>query len=284
MGKVKEFFHGLWGKIKNLKFWKRIEKFFKEKVFKADIFKSKIKLLFMLFLSLLVIIGVILFVSMLSSIHRAGTVDADNVVVDTNVEGDVNLPIPDGTVFPTPEPSSELGLDGEMLEIGTPPETVVILSGTQSGDNAQTDDEDEDNIENSTDRYVAVKRDISWEDAQKAANAVQSGHLVTISSYDELKTVITYCNNSGIEYCWIGCHRDENGNYIWENNETIDINSLGAWGFGEPSYTDQGEREDYIMLWWMNGKWCLNDSGNDPYAQWPKDYGGKLGYIIELER
>ena len=268
--------------IKNFfsKIGKAISGFFRNRVLKAGVFKSKVKLLFMLFLCLLVIIGIILFVSMLGSIRRANSIQADNIIPDTNVEGDINIPIPSGTVFPTPEPSSELGTDGEMLEIGTPPGSVVILSGTETGDDqSQTNDGEDSQI-----HYSAVKKDVSWTQAQKAANNTRSGHLVTIKNRDELNSVIQCCNDAGIEYCWIGCHRDENGKYIWENNEDIDINSLNAWGYGEPSYVDQGEKEDYIMLWWMNGKWCLNDSCDDPYSQWPKDYGGKLGYIIEFER
>lgn len=237
--------------------------------------KNKIKLIFMMIFSILILVGIILMISMIKSIKESDRIQADNVnaVVDNNVEGDTNIPIPSDMVFPTPEPSSELGENGQMIEIGIPPETVVILSGTddQLGQKEEAD---------KGERYQAVKKDVSWEQAKEEAEKL-GGHLVTIESAEELKTVIQYCINSNIDYCWIGCHREE-GKYIWENDENIDINGLKSWGYKEPSYTDQGVAEDYIMLWWMNGKWCLNDSENDPLSRFPKDYEGKLGYVVEF--
>ena len=107
-----------------------------------------------------------------------------------------------------------------------------------------------------------------------------SGHLVVISNEEELNTVITLAQQNGIEKVWVGCHR-ENNNLIWENNETVDFY---AWGRGEPSFYDSGDRvaEDYLLLWHFNGAWVYNDSRNDPVRDYPAMYSGQIGYVCEI--
>ena len=229
--------------------------------------KKRIPLIFMITLSVLLLLGIIVFTAMIKSI-RADEIEADNVIAveDTNVEGDTTLKIPEGTVIPTPEPSGTIS-EGEYVEAGTPPETVVIMSGTKKEEDSE---------------YKVVTEDISWTDAQKACKLIK-GHLVTIGSKEEFDEIVNLAAQNGLRYVWVGCHRDENGNYVWENNEKIDIDNLNAWGKGEPSYVDAGEAEDYIMLWFMNNKWSFNDSGNDPCKDYPKEYGGKIGYICEFD-
>ena len=240
---------------------------------------NKVKLILMAFFCLMLILGTILFFAMIRNIRGRNDLQADNVpVADKSEAAVVKVPVPEGMTFPSPEPSSELGEDGKMQEIGTPPDTIVIMSGTTDS----LDSPENEPVREDGENFRAVKRDVSWTEAQSAAKRIQ-GHLVTVSSKEEMINVIKLCIEEGIDICWIGCHR-ENGQYVWENGESIDIDSLGYWGAGEPSFTDQGEPEDYIMLWYMNGRWCLNDSCDDPHAQFPRDYDGKMGYIVEFDK
>ena len=43
-----------------------------------------------------------------------------------------------------------------------------------------------------------------------------------------------------------------------------------------------GVYEDYVMLWNNNG-WFYNDSRNDPVADYPGAYSGKIAYVCEFE-
>ena len=79
---------------------------------------------------------------------------------------------------------------------------------------------------------------------------------------------------------WIGCHRVD-GTLVWETDDQVNIY---PWGAGEPSYMDSydGVYEDYVMLWNNNG-WVYNDSRNDPVADYPGAYSGKIAYVCEFE-
>ena len=37
------------------------------------------------------------------------------------------------------------------------------------------------------------------------------------------------------------------------------------------------------MLWKRKGSWIYNDSRNDPVADYPTAYSGKIGFICEYE-
>ena len=232
--------------------------------------KKRVPLLFMLLLCLLLVIGIVVFSAMIKNIRSADHQEIDNYIEmeDNNPEGDTTIPIGDDVFIPTPEPSGNIPEGTEHIDPGTPPETVVIMSGT---DQEQGESE-----------YKAVKSDMSWEDAQKACKLIK-GHLATISSHEEFEKIVSLADSEGLKYVWIGCHRDDRGNYVWENGETINIDDLNAWGKGEPSFTDNGEKEDYIMLWFFNGKWSFNDSASDPCSEYPADYSGKMGYICEFD-
>ena len=81
---------------------------------------------------------------------------------------------------------------------------------------------------------------------------------------------------------WLGADRDADENWDrteWEDDTRFD--GLGLWFRGEPSYTDAdgGADECYLMAFYVDGTWYLNDSINDVTSI----YGGKIGYIIEEE-
>ncbi len=134
-------------------------------------------------------------------------------------------------------------------------------------------------------RYEAVKNDISWMDAN--INAIQQGgHLVTITSQQEMNDIINIAQGAGLKYVWIGGYTMITNGYCyghWITGE--DFNQYSAWYPGEPSRNDRdGTEEKYLMLWNVEGNWSWNDERNDP-AHDPKFtyFLGKTGYVIEYE-
>lgn len=123
--------------------------------------------------------------------------------------------------------------------------------------------------------YEIYVDDVSWTEARDKCVAL-GGHLVVIGSEDEFNSIITMADMVGVNKVWIGGHRID-GDIVWENDETPYI----RWAKGEPSYTDQGINEDYIMLWNNNG-WAYNDNRNDPVKDFPAWYSGTVAYVCEF--
>ena len=127
--------------------------------------------------------------------------------------------------------------------------------------------------------YQLFIEDVSWTGARDRC-LEKGGHLVVISDDEELQKVIDLARSYGVNMLWIGCHRVD-GTLVWETDDQV---SIYPWGAGEPSYMDSydGVYEDYVMLWNNNG-WVYNDSRNDPVADYPGAYSGKIAYVCEFE-
>ncbi len=127
--------------------------------------------------------------------------------------------------------------------------------------------------------YQLFIEDVSWTEARDRC-IEKGGHLVVISDDAELQKVIDLANSNNVSILWIGCHRQD-GALVWETDEQV---STYPWDTGEPSYMDSydGVYEDYLMLWYHNG-WVYNDSRNDPVADYPGAYSGKIAYVCEFE-
>ena len=123
-------------------------------------------------------------------------------------------------------------------------------------------------------RYEIFVEDVSWIEARDKC-VEHGGHLVVIGSKEEFDAVVAMADTAGVDKVWIGCHRVE-GNLVWENDET----PYYSWAKGEPSYTDQGINEDYLMLW-NNRGWAYNDNRNDPVKDFPDWYSGTIAYVCE---
>ena len=125
--------------------------------------------------------------------------------------------------------------------------------------------------------YEVVKADVSWTQAQQAANA-KGGHLVVINDAEEFNKIIYEAELAGITRVWIGCHR-VNGVETWEQENS---GYAIPWAKGEPTYVDVNDQvsEDYVMLWNNNG-WACNDNRDDPCKDYPAFYSGTMGYVIE---
>lgn len=133
-------------------------------------------------------------------------------------------------------------------------------------------------------RYELVKDDISWTDANDAAIA-KGGHLATVNSKEEEKTLEKMADKAGLKYIWLGGYtsvRDDVAFGHWMTGEPFDYTK---WYDGEPSRNDKdGEPEFYLMLWKIKGKWSWNDERNDVIHIDGLDYfKGNMGYIIEYE-
>ena len=137
-------------------------------------------------------------------------------------------------------------------------------------------------------RYELVLADLSWEDANVAAN-MAGGHLVTITSKEEEDTIISMAEAQGVDYVWLGGYTayDRGGDVFghWVTGE--DFSSYQHWCKDEPSRTDKdGEPEWYVMLWNVPslGGWTWNDQRNDPASVPGLEYfKGKMAYVIEYE-
>ena len=127
--------------------------------------------------------------------------------------------------------------------------------------------------------YQLFIEDVSWTEARDRC-VEKGGHLVVISDDEELQKVIDLAKSYGVNMLWVGCHRVD-GTLVWETDDQV---SVYPWGAGEPSYMDSydGVYEDYVMLWNNNG-WVYNDSRNDPVADYPGAYSGKIAYVCEFE-
>lgn len=130
--------------------------------------------------------------------------------------------------------------------------------------------------------YELYIEDVSWTEAAEKCRKL-GGHLVTISDAAELKQVTDLADAYGIKLVWVGFFRDNNGQLVWLNDESIDYY---AWGKGQPSLTDtDGTPEDYGLLWYWGRitGWIYNDSREDPVADFPATYSGKIAYICEYD-
>ena len=128
--------------------------------------------------------------------------------------------------------------------------------------------------------YEVVKADVSWADAEAAAKA-KGGHLVVIDSAEKWTRVAQLADESGLTYVWIGLYRADSGELAWVKDN---IDPVYNWAAGEPSVRDtNGAAENYVLIARRSDGWYYNDCIGDPAARYPQFYGGKTGYIIEID-
>ena len=128
--------------------------------------------------------------------------------------------------------------------------------------------------------YEVVKADVSWADAEAAAEA-KGGHLVVIDSAEKWTRVAQLADESGLTYVWIGLYRADGGELAWVKDN---IDPVYNWAAGEPSVRDtNGAAENYVLIARRSDGWYYNDCIGDPAAKYPQFYGGKTGYIIEID-
>lgn len=132
-------------------------------------------------------------------------------------------------------------------------------------------------------RYELIKADVSWSEANTDCIR-RGGHLITITSPEEMEMASRMAESAGLKYVWIGGYTMISGNTPfghWVTGE--DFYQYQAWYPGEPSRNDlDGTEEMYLMLWNVNGNWSWNDQRNDPGKDF-NYFAGKTGYICEYE-
>ena len=128
--------------------------------------------------------------------------------------------------------------------------------------------------------YEVVTADVSWADAEAAAQA-KGGHLVVIDSAEKWTRVAQLADESGLTYVWIGLHRTDSGELAWVKDN---VDPVYNWASGEPSVHDtNGAAEDYVLITRTSSGWYYNDCIGDPAGRYPQFYSGKIGYIIEID-
>ena len=128
--------------------------------------------------------------------------------------------------------------------------------------------------------YEVVKADVSWADAEAAAEA-KGGHLVVIDSAEKWTRVAQLADESGLTYVWIGLYRANSGELAWVKDN---IDPVYNWAAGEPSVRDtNGAAENYVLIARRSDGWYYNDCIGDPAGRYPQFYSGKTGYIIEID-
>lgn len=136
-------------------------------------------------------------------------------------------------------------------------------------------------------RYEVVKKDLSWTEASAECNA-KGGHLVTITSREEMNTIVAMAEQAGIDFVWLGGTTSPNGsgaNGQWITGESFDYS---AWHEGEPSHYDgDGTPETCMELWHFTstGEWSWNDERDDPLdtPEIAEYMSGNMGYVCEYE-
>lgn len=145
-----------------------------------------------------------------------------------------------------------------------------------------------------THEYDYIISDETWEEANQAC-LNKGGYLAHIETEEEWNRIISEITARGYEYkkFYIGGKRSSNSNdYYWVDKKGLPIGEkinssayVNFWMEGEPSYSDRGISEKYMMMYYFDngGRWVFNDVSND-VATDASIYKGKLGYICEFER
>jgi len=135
-------------------------------------------------------------------------------------------------------------------------------------------------------RYELIQADISWTEANEECIR-KGGHLVTVTSQDEMNKVCRMAEDAGIDFVWMGGNTSVRGNTAfghWVTGEPFDFT---AWYPGEPSRNDRdGTPEMYIELWRLksDGEWSWNDERDRPFEDNEMQYmRGRMGYVCEYE-
>ena len=130
--------------------------------------------------------------------------------------------------------------------------------------------------------YELVIGDYSWSEANRDA-LLKGGHLVTITSQEEMNQIAAMAENAGLKYIWMGGYTSVRNNYAYGHWTTGEPFAFAPWYPGEPSRNDlDGVPEFYLIFWNVEGVWSFNDERDDVAADLAT-YRGKMGYVIEYE-
>jgi len=233
-----------------------------------------------LVLCAVLVIAAIIFNAVIKNLNRsmaalngAQATDSPAVTAQVNAGDAQDAETPAETVLPTEHVVPE----DELLPITPDAGVTPYVPGAAAAEDGTGAAETTAAPADGEHRYELFIEDISWTDAQKKC-AERGGHLAVPNDADEFNKLVELAESDGMTMIWIGGHR-ENGKMVWDDGSTAPYEQ---WAKGEPSYVDSsdGAAEDYVLLW-NNRGWYYNDSRNDPCAEFPQWYGGKMAYICE---
>ena len=127
--------------------------------------------------------------------------------------------------------------------------------------------------------YTVYKSDATWSEANKNA-LKQGGYLVSINNEEEFEKACTLAEDAGLKVFWVGAKRSSES--YWSDVSWLDNTPVGNlnWFDGEPTYySEEGDDENYLMVFCVDGEWYFNDAINDVSEY----YKGRMGYIIETK-
>ncbi len=140
-------------------------------------------------------------------------------------------------------------------------------------------------------RYELLLNDMTWTQAYNDCIS-RGGYLVQINSFEEYQHIIQQINGAAMQdvHFYLGGRRSRAGrDYYWINSQNEfegdslnpgkDSWAAGLWMKNEPSYSSDGDTEQYMSLVYYQNAWVMNDVPEDISIYYP----GKTGYICEYD-
>lgn len=137
--------------------------------------------------------------------------------------------------------------------------------------------------------YQAFVDACTWADAKQKCEAA-GGHLAYITSDEDWNQAISVLSGTGLRYVWLGgsTYISNDGSTItasWLNGSNLSyIDNARHWYPNEPSGWDNSSpehtMEPYILLWYVDDYWSLNDTSNDILKYYKPE---RIGYLCEFD-
>lgn len=137
--------------------------------------------------------------------------------------------------------------------------------------------------------YQAFVDACTWADAKQKCEAA-GGHLAYITSDEDWNQAISVLSGTGLRYVWLGgsTYISRDGSTItasWLNGSNLNyIDNANHWYPNEPSGWDNSSPEHslepYILLWYVDDYWSLNDTSNDILKYYKPE---RIGYLCEFD-
>ena len=115
-------------------------------------------------------------------------------------------------------------------------------------------------------------------------------HLAYITSDEDWNQAISVLSGTGLRYVWLGgsTYISNDGSTItasWLNGSNLNyIDNARHWYPNEPSGWDNSSPEHslepYILLWYVDDYWSLNDTSNDILKYYKPE---RIGYLCEFD-
>lgn len=137
--------------------------------------------------------------------------------------------------------------------------------------------------------YQAFVDACTWADAKQKCEAA-GGHLAYITSDEDWNQAISVLSGTGLRYVWLGgsTYISRGGSTItasWLDGSNLSyIDNAYHWYPNEPSGWDNSSPEHslepYILLWYVDDYWSLNDTSNDILKYYKPE---RIGYLCEFD-